>query len=215
MAKIAKTIQENEKNLIFVTQTNNVFAMLNIILFGPPGAGKGTQSQFLREKYQLTYISTGEILREEIAAETELGLQVKGIINQGGLVSDEIVAAIIEKKLSEYINSPGFLFDGYPRTVKQAEILDEMMKKYGIALSGVLSLEVPENLLIERMLERGKVSGRADDNIDSIKHRFVEYEAKTKPVLDYYQGSGKLYAVNGVGEIPEIFKKLCEVIDVL
>ena len=112
MAKIAKTIQENEKNLIFVTQTNNVFAMLNIILFGPPGAGKGTQSQFLREKYQLTYISTGEILREEIAAETELGLQVKGIISQGGLVSDEIVAAIIEKKLSENITSPGFLFDG-------------------------------------------------------------------------------------------------------
>ena len=189
--------------------------MLNIILFGPPGAGKGTQSQFLREKYQLTYISTGEILREEIAAETELGLQVKGIISQGGLVSDEIVAAIIEKKLSENINSPGFLFDGYPRTVKQAEILDEMMKKYGIALTGVLSLEVPENLLIERMLERGKISGRADDNIDSIKHRFVEYEAKTKPVLDYYQGTGKLHAVNGVGEIPEIFKKLCEVIDAI
>ena len=194
---------------------NTTSAMRNIILFGPPGAGKGTQSQFLREKYQLTYISTGEILREEIAAETELGLQVKGIISQGGLVSDEIVAAIIEKKLSENLSSPGFLFDGYPRTVKQAEILDEMMQKYGIALSGVLSLEVPENLLIERMLERGKISGRADDNIDSIKHRFVEYEAKTKPVLDYYQGSGKLYAVNGVGEIPQIFKNLCEVIDTL
>ena len=194
---------------------NTTSAMRNIILFGPPGAGKGTQSQFLREKYQLTYISTGEILREEIAAETELGLQVKGIISQGGLVSDEIVAAIIEKKLSENLSSPGFLFDGYPRTVKQAEILDEMMQKYGIALSGVLSLVVPENLLIERMLERGKISGRADDNIDSIKHRFVEYEAKTKPVLDYYQGSGKLYAVNGVGEIPQIFKNLCEVIDTL
>ena len=189
--------------------------MLNIILFGPPGAGKGTQSQFLREKYQLTYISTGEILREEIAAETELGLQVKGIISQGGLVSDEIVAAIIEKKLSENLNSPGFLFDGYPRTVKQAEILDEMLQKYGLALSGVLSLEVPENLLIERMLERGKVSGRADDNIDSIKHRFVEYEAKTKPVLAYYETQGNLHPVNGVGEIPEIFKTLCTVIETL
>ena len=189
--------------------------MLNIILFGPPGAGKGTQSQFLREKYQLTYISTGEILREEIAAESELGLQVKGIISQGGLVSDEIVAAIIEKKLSENIHSSGFLFDGYPRTVKQAEILDEMMHKYGISLSGVLSLEVPENLLIERMLERGKVSGRADDNLDSIKHRFVEYEAKTKPVLAYYEGTGKLHAVNGVGEIPQIFEKLCSVIETL
>lgn len=187
--------------------------MINIILFGPPGAGKGTQSQFLREKYQLTYISTGEILREEIAAETELGLQVKGIISQGGLVSDEIVAAIIEKKLSENLDSPGFLFDGYPRTVRQAEILDEMMRKYGISLSGVLSLEVPEELLIERMLERGKVSGRADDNLDSIKHRFVEYEAKTKPVLSYYEGKDNLHPINGVGEIPEIFKSLCAVIE--
>ena len=203
------------RNLPDIYKVINKNNMLNLILFGPPGAGKGTQSQFLREKYQLTYISTGEILREEIAAETELGLQVKGIISQGGLVSDEIVAAIIEKKLSENIASPGFLFDGYPRTVKQAEILDEMMKKYNIALTGVLSLEVPENLLIERMLERGKVSGRADDNIDSIKHRFVEYEAKTKPVLAYYEAKGNLHPVNGVGEIPEIFKKLCEVIDTL
>ena len=189
--------------------------MLNIILFGPPGAGKGTQSQFLREKYQLTYISTGEILREEIAAESELGLQVKGIISQGGLVSDEIVAAIIEKKLSENIHSSGFLFDGYPRTVKQAEILDEMMHKYGISLSGVLSLEVPENLLIERMLERGKVSGRADDNLQSIKHRFEEYYEKTHPVTDFYAAKGNLHAVNGVGEIPEIFEKLCAVIETL
>ena len=189
--------------------------MLNIILFGPPGAGKGTQSQYLREKYQLTYISTGEILREEIAAETELGLQVKEIIGQGNLVSDEIVASIIEKRLAENITSPGFLFDGYPRTVKQAEILDEMMKKYSIGLTGVLSLEVPENLLIERMLERGKTSGRADDNIDSIKHRFVEYEAKTKPVLDYYAAQGNLHPVNGVGEIPQIFQNLCNLIDTL
>ena len=106
--------------------------MLNIILFGPPGAGKGTQSQFLREKYNLTYISTGEILREEIAAESELGLQVKEIIGKGGLVSDEIVAQIIEKKLSDNRNSAGFLFDGYPRTVRQAEILEEMLEKYDI-----------------------------------------------------------------------------------
>ena len=189
--------------------------MLNIILFGPPGAGKGTQSQFLREQYQLTYISTGEILREEIAAESELGLQVKEIISQGNLVSDEIVAAIIEKKLAENLDSPGFLFDGYPRTVKQAEILDEMLRKYDMSLSGVLSLEVPEELLIERMLERGKTSGRADDNIDSIKHRFVEYEQKTKPVLDYYQGTDNLHPVNGVGAIPEIFQNLCTVIDSL
>ena len=189
--------------------------MLNIVLFGPPGAGKGTQSQFLREKYNLTYISTGEILREEIAAESELGLQVKGIISQGGLVSDEIVAKIIEKKLSENLNSAGFLFDGYPRTVPQAEILDDLLQKYHMSLTGVLSLEVPEELLIERMLERGKVSGRADDNIDSIKHRFVEYNEKTRPVMDFYEAKGQLHPVNGVGEIPQVFENLCTVIDAL
>ena len=189
--------------------------MLNIILFGPPGAGKGTQSQFLREKYHLTYISTGEILREEIAAESELGLQVKEIIGKGGLVSDDIVARIIEKKLSENLNSPGFLFDGYPRTVPQAEILDDLLQKFNMTLSGVLSLEVPEEMLIERMLERGKVSGRADDNIDSIKHRFVEYNEKTQPVMGFYEAKGQLYHVNGVGEIPQIFENLCKVIESL
>ncbi|MCR5038905.1 MAG: adenylate kinase [Bacteroidales bacterium] len=189
--------------------------MLNIILFGPPGAGKGTQSQFLREKYHLTYISTGEILREEIAAESELGLQVKEIIGKGGLVSDDIVARIIEKKLSENLDSAGFLFDGYPRTVPQAEILDDLMQKYNMALSGVLSLKVPEEMLIERMLERGKVSGRADDNIDSIKHRFVEYNEKTHPVMGFYEAKGQLHHVNGVGEIPHIFANLCSVIETL
>ena len=189
--------------------------MLNIILFGPPGAGKGTQSQFLREKYNLTYISTGEILREEIAAESELGLQVKEIIGQGGLVSDEIVAKIIEKKLSDNMDSAGFLFDGYPRTVRQAEILEEMMEKFDMSLTGVLSLEVPEQLLIERMLERGKTSGRADDNLESIKHRFEEYYEKTHPVTDFYLERGNLHPVNGVGEIPEIFEHLCTVIESL
>lgn len=187
--------------------------MLNIILFGPPGAGKGTQSQYLREKYGLTYISTGEILREEIAAESELGLQVKGIISRGELVSDEIVAKIIEKKIEANITSKGFLFDGFPRTVAQAEILDKMMAKFGIKLSCVLSLEVPEEILIERMLERGKTSGRADDNIDSIKHRFVEYDQKTRPVLNFYQKQGNLYPINGVGEIADIFNTLCLTID--
>lgn len=189
--------------------------MLNIILFGPPGAGKGTQSQFLREKYNLTYISTGEILREEIAAETEIGLQVKEGISKGQLVSDEIVAKIIEKRIADHSQSPGFLFDGYPRTVNQAEILDDIMTKHDMKLSGVLSLEVPEEMLIERMLERGKTSGRADDNLESIKHRFVEYESKTKPVIDFYQSKNQLHPVNGVGEIPQIFENLCKMIDTL
>ena len=111
------------------------------------------------------------------------------------------------------MDSAGFLFDGYPRTVRQAEILDEMMEKFNMSLTGVLSLEVPEELLIERMLERGKTSGRADDNIDSIKKRFVEYNEKTHPVLDFYEGKNNLHPVNGVGEIPQIFENLCTVID--
>ena len=189
--------------------------MLNIILFGPPGAGKGTQSQFLREKYNLTYISTGEILREEIAAESELGLQVKEIIGKGGLVSDEIVAKIIEKKLIENKDSNGFLFDGFPRTVRQAEILDDLLEQLDMPLSGVLSLEVPEEQLIARMLERGKTSGRADDNLESIKHRFEEYYEKTHPVTDFYAEKGHLHPVNGVGEIPQIFESLCSVIESL
>ena len=189
--------------------------MLNIVLFGPPGAGKGTQSQFLREKYNLNYISTGQILREEIAAGSDLGRQVDELIGGGNLVSDEIVAKIIEKRLSENLDSAGFLFDGFPRTVRQAEILEEMMERFGMSLTGVLSLEVPEEMLIERMLERGKTSGRADDNLESIKHRFEEYYEKTHPVTDFYLEKGCLHPVNGVGEIPEIFEHLCTVIDTL
>ena len=187
--------------------------MLNIIIFGPPGAGKGTQSEHLKEKYDLTYISTGQVLRAEMAAGTEIGLKVKDIIEHGGLASDEIVTEIIEKFILNHSDSNGFLFDGFPRTVKQAEILEELFKKYNMNLNGVLSLEVPENLLIERMLERGKTSGRADDNIESIHYRFVEYDSKTKPVLDFYQHRNCLHPINGVGTIEEIFENICETID--
>lgn len=187
--------------------------MLNIIIFGPPGAGKGTQSDYIKEKYNLTYISTGQVLRAEMAAGTEIGLKVKDIINHGGFASDEIVTEIIEKFIVNHPNTNGFLFDGFPRTVKQAEILDELFHKYNLRLDGVLSLEVPENLLIERMLERGKTSGRADDNIESIHHRFVEYENKTKPVLHYYEEKECLHPINGVGSIEHIFNDICSVID--
>lgn len=189
--------------------------MLNIIIFGPPGSGKGTQSTFIKERYNLNYISTGQILRDEMAAGTEIGLKVKEIIDKGGLASDEIVAEIIENFIKNNINSNGFLFDGFPRTVKQAEILKDMFERYNINLNGVVSLEVPEEILIERMLERGKTSGRADDNIDSIKHRFVEYENKTKPVLDFYQDKKLLHPVNGVGTIENIFDNICNVIETI
>lgn len=187
--------------------------MLNIILLGPPGAGKGTQSQYLKEKYNLIYLSTGDILREEIVAQSEIGLKVKKIVNKGGLISNEIVVSIIEKKVSNNLKSNGFLFDGFPRTVRQAEMLDEIFNKYNLKISGVLSLEVAEDILIRRMLERGKISGRPDDNINSIKHRFAEYDEKTKPVLSYYQNKNILHSIYGVGEIEDIFINICQVID--
>lgn len=187
--------------------------MLNIIIFGPPGAGKGTQSQYLKEKYHLTYLSTGDILREEIAAQSETGLKIKEIVNKGGLVSDEIVVSIIEKRVSNNLKSNGFLFDGFPRTVRQAELLDEIFNKYNLKISGVLSLEVAEDILIRRMLNRGKISGRTDDNIDSIKHRFVEYEEKTKPVLSYYQNKHLLHHINGAEKIEDISNNIYQVID--
>lgn len=189
--------------------------MLNIIIFGPPGAGKGTQSAFIKEKYDLTYISTGQVLRAEIAAGTEIGLKVKDIIDHGGLASDEIVAEIIEKFIVNHSDSKGFLFDGFPRTVKQAEILEDLFNKYKLRLNGVLSLEVPEDLLIERMLKRGETSGRADDNIESIHYRFVEYESKTKPVLDFYKDEDILHTINGVGTIEDIFNSICTEIEKL
>ncbi len=163
--------------------------MLNIALFGAPGAGKGTQSKELVKKYDLTYISTGDILRKEIAAGSELGLQAKDIINKGGLVSDELIVQIIEKIIEKEDNG-GILFDGFPRTVVQAYILEGLLHRMNRRLLCMLSLEVPREELIERMLKRAAIEGRADDNEEVIKNRFKEYDEKTQPVADFYKEKG-------------------------
>ncbi len=187
--------------------------MLNIALFGPPGAGKGTQSKKLLEKYNLTYISTGDILRSEIAAKTDLGLKAKSIIESGGLVNDELVVQIIEKKIRENQNARGILFDGFPRTVVQAYILDGLLLKLNTNLDMMISLNVPEQELIDRLLLRAKTSGRTDDTLEVIKVRLQEYNEKTKPVADYYADQGKYHKLNGVGKLDEIFENVVDLIE--
>ncbi len=182
--------------------------MLNIALFGPPGAGKGTQSKKLIEKYNLTYISTGDILRQEIAEGSDLGMAAKSIIEKGGLASDEIIVQIIEKKINMHPKSKGILFDGFPRTLVQAYILEGLLLKMNTSLSCMLSLEVPEQELIDRLLERGKTSGRADDNMEVIKYRLQEYRNKTAVVANFYKEKAKFYPVDGVGSLDEIFDRL-------
>jgi len=187
--------------------------MLNIALFGPPGAGKGTQSKLLLDKFNLTYISTGDILREEIVNKTPLGKEAKGIIEKGGLVPDDLIVQIIEKRVTMNLNSSGILFDGFPRTVVQAYILEGLLSKMNTSLTCMLSLEVPQDQLISRMLERAKVGGRADDNMEVIKVRLQEYESKTKPVIDFYQEKNKYFPINGVGSVESIFNNLVETIE--
>lgn len=176
--------------------------MLNIVLFGAPGAGKGTQSDLLVEKYKLNHISTGDLLRKEIADQTELGKRIKSIMDSGSLVSDDIVIEMIDKAIEK--DTQGILFDGFPRNVAQAEVLEQLLQKHGRKLTCMVSLDVPREELIRRMLERAKVSGRSDDNEETIKNRLKEYEAKTLPVAAYYEKKGLHVKVNGFGDIKEI-----------
>ncbi len=182
--------------------------MLNIALFGPPGAGKGTQSEFLIKKYNLFYISTGDILRSELAAETKLGLEAKSIIAQGGLVSDEIIVQIIEKTIKNNPEANGFLFDGFPRTFVQAYILEGLMIKLNTKLDLLISIEVPEEESVKRLLLRGETSGRLDDNEEVILTRLREYNEKTKPVLDFFKEKGNYKAINGVQKIKKVTSEI-------
>lgn len=187
--------------------------MLNLVLFGPPGAGKGTQSQKLIEKYQLVHLSTGDILRGEIAQGTPLGLEAKKLMDDGKLVPDEVVIGMISNKLDSNPNAKGFIFDGFPRTVAQAEALDQLLQSKHEQISGMIALEVAEDELEKRLLLRGKESGRADDaNPEIIRKRIAEYNAKTTPVAQYYNQQGKLQTINGIGSIDDIFNHICQVI---
>lgn len=190
--------------------------MLNIVLFGPPGAGKGTQSQNLIKKYALVHLSTGDILRGEISNNTPLGLEAKKLMDQGLLVPDEVVIGMISNKLDQNLEANGFIFDGFPRTVAQAEALDQLLESKSSAISGMIALDVDQVELEKRLLARGKDSGRPDDqNPEIIKKRVLEYTSKTAQVANYYQAQDKFYAVKGVGSIDEIFESIVEVADQL
>lgn len=184
--------------------------MLNIVLFGPPGAGKGTQSEKLISKYNLIHLSTGDILRSQIAAGTALGLEAKKLMDQGLLVPDEVVIGMIDSKLEENKSANGFIFDGFPRTEAQAKALDDLLSKKNSGISMMIALEVNDDELIARLLNRGKDSGRADDQDESvISKRIQEYNNKTAPLKNYYSGQKKFYGIDGIGSIDEIFDRIC------
>ena len=188
--------------------------MLNIALFGPPGAGKGTQSEFLTKKYNLYYISTGDLLRKEIANNTNLGLEAQSIIASGGLVSDEIIVQVIEKTITDNPDSNGFLFDGFPRTYIQAYILEGLMLKLNTSLTCLISLVVAEKVSVSRLLNRGKSSGRSDDNETVIRNRLKEYNEKTLPVLQFYKDKGIYFEVDGSAGIEEVTTAITKLVKV-
>jgi adenylate kinase len=187
--------------------------MFNLVLFGPPGSGKGTQSTSIINQYGLVHISTGDILRAEVANSTPLGLEAKKFMDAGALVPDEVVIGMIGAKLDENKESNGYIFDGFPRTVAQAEALDKLLEFKKAPINLVLSLVVPEEELIGRIVNRGKDSGRVDDNEQTARARFQEYLNKTAPVADHYNNQEKLMEIEGVGSVDEIFHKICLEID--
>ncbi|MTI32008.1 adenylate kinase [Xanthovirga aplysinae] len=190
--------------------------MLNIVLFGPPGAGKGTQSIKLIEKFNLTHISTGDLFRKHLKEGTELGKLAQSFMDEGNLVPDEVVIGMVDEKITEskLNGAKGFIFDGFPRTVTQAEALDALLQKKGDQIDGMVSLEVPDEELKARIRERGKTSGRVDDqDEEKINTRIKVYKAETLPVANYYKTQEKLVSVHGVGPIEEIFGNICAEIE--
>ena len=189
--------------------------MLNIVIFGAPGSGKGTQSERIVEKYGINHISTGDVLCAEIKNGTELGKTAKGYIDQGQLIPDELMIDILASVFDSFKDSKGVIFDGFPRTIAQAEALKKMLAERGQDVSVMVDLEVPEDELMVRLIKRGKDSGRADDNEETIKKRLHVYHSQTAPLIDWYKNEKKYQHINGLGTMEGIFAEICEAIDKL
>lgn len=190
--------------------------MLNLILFGPPGSGKGTQAERLETTYNLVHISTGELFRSEMEAGTELGLKANAFMSRGELVPDEVTIGMLRNKMIAHQEAEGFIFDGFPRTAPQAEALDQLLGMMDQQIDALIMLDVPEEEIVKRILLRGQESNRPDDNDpDVIRNRFQVYQSKTAPIYSYYEQKGKAHKVNGIGTIDDIFHELCHLIDSL
>ena len=188
--------------------------MTNIVLFGKPGAGKGTQADFLKIKYNLYHISTGDLFRFNISNKTSLGNLAKTYMDNGDLVPDEVTIEMLKECVESNFKSEGFIFDGFPRTISQAKVLDEFLGEKSVSISAMISLEVDDEILIKRLIDRGKISGRTDDmNESKIRNRFREYNMKTSILRDYYKKQNKFYGISGVGTIEEINSRLTRLID--
>ena len=204
------------RNYADIYQLTKAPKMKNVVLFGPPGAGKGTQADLLKEKYQLVHISTGDVFRNNIKSENELGLLAKSYMDKGNLVPDEVTIKMLKAEVEKNKDAKGFIFDGFPRTQSQAKALDAFLEEKGERINGMVALEAPEDLLVKRLLERGKTSGRPDDQDESkIRNRFNEYNTKTAVLKEYYEHQNNYYGVNGVGEINEITTRLSAVFNKL
>ena len=188
--------------------------MLNIILFGKPGSGKGTQASLIKDKYSLIHISTGDVFRKNMSNNTDLGLLAKGFMEKGELVPDKVTVDMLKDEINNFMPCNGFIFDGFPRTTFQAKELDNLLFEKSLKIDLTIALNVDNNSLIDRLLERGKSSGRADDqSVEKINMRLQEYDNKTKPLIEYYNDQNKFYSINGIGSLEQIKSRIVEVIE--
>ncbi|MCF8227747.1 MAG: adenylate kinase [Bacteroidales bacterium] len=187
--------------------------MFNIIIFGPPGSGKGTQSARIAEKFNVKHISTGDILRAEVKQKSELGRQAQTLMEKGELVPDDLLIKILHSSIEKNKDAAGFIFDGFPRTIVQAEALDDLMKELEETIDVVVSLDVPDNEVVDRLLKRAEIEGRKDDNKETIRNRLNVYKEQTAPLLAYYMKQGKLESINGVGSIDKIFEDVVSTLE--